>query len=230
MQPFSLSKDLVVRPITQSERAKWVRLCNEHHYLGYRGSFGYSILYCAIIANEWVALLSWAGCAFRLKSRDEFIGWSPEARGARSNLVVNNNRFLILPSHQKIPNLASSILARNIRRIQQDWYVRFHCSPLLVETFVDPERFKGTSYLAAGWKQIGLSKGFRRVPSGFEPNGKPKIIFVKTLEADALEALRNPAHIDALGRPTYLFDAFSLPIEGKDGLIDVLKKIRNYSA
>lgn len=225
MDSSSLKNKLIVRPIAQHERDLWIRLCNEHHYLGYKGSFGYSILYCACIGDEWVALLSWAACAFRLKSRDDLIGWSPALREVRSNLIVNNNRFVILPSHHKTPNLASTILAQNTSRLREDWYVRFHCSPVLAETFVDPSRFKGTSYIAAGWQHIGLSKGFRRVVGGFEKNGEPKMILLKPLQGNAFETLRNPIHIDALGRETNLFDAFSLPIEGKDGLIDVIKKI-----
>jgi predicted transposase YbfD/YdcC len=220
-----ISKSLNVRPIAAHERDRWISLCNEHHYLGFKGSFGYSMLYCACIGEEWIALLSWGSCALKLKSRDDWIGWSPELREVRSNLVVNNNRFVILPSHQNIQNLASTILARNVNRLSQDWYVRYHCSPVLAESFVDPNRFTGTSYLAAGWEHIGFSKGFRRVPGGFEANDQPKMIFIKPLRDDAVEVLRNPIHIDAMGKRTYLFDAFSLPIEGKDSLIDVLKKI-----
>ena len=36
----------------------------------------------------------------------------------------------------------------------------------LVETFVDPARFAGTSYRAAGWEEVGLSKGYERAPGG----------------------------------------------------------------
>ena len=182
MDTSFLHQNLIVRPIARHERDLWILLCNEHHYLGFKGSFGYSLLYCASIGGEWVALLSWGACAFKLKPRDDLIGWSPELREVRSNLIVNNNRFLILPTHQKIPNLASMILARNTQRLRHDWYVRYHCSPVLAETFVDPEQFKGTSYLAAGWQHIGLSKGFRRTPGGFEEHGKPKMIFTKPLQ------------------------------------------------
>lgn len=225
MDSVNFKTNLVVRPIARHERDRWIQLCNEYHYLGFKGCFGYSILYCACVGDQWVGLLSWGSCALKLKSRDDWIGWSSALREARSNLVINNNRFVIFPSHQKIPNLASMIIARNVDRLRNDWYASFHCTPLLAETFVDPDRFKGTSYLAAGWQHIGDSKGFQRVPSGFKPNGKPKMILVKPLHVNAVEQLRNPVHINALGKTTYLFDAFSLPIEGKDSLIDTLKKI-----
>ena len=217
--------DLVVRPVVGHERERWASLCREHHYLGFKGCFGYSIQYCATIGDEWAALLSWGSCALHLKARDEWIGWSPALREVRSNLVINNNRFLILPTHERVPNLASMILAKNMQRLPHDWYARFRCSPVLAETFVDPERFKGTSYIAAGWQSLGLSKGFRRVVGGFEATEKPKLIFAKPLQGNALEVLRDPFHVNALGKDSVLFDPFSLPIEGNGGLIDVLKKL-----
>lgn len=225
MDASDLERRLIVRPIVDDERERWLQLCKEFHYLGFKGCFGYSILYSALVDDEWAALLSWGSCALSLKHRDEWIGWSKAAREVRSNLVINNNRFLILPSHQNISNLASMILARNVQRLRHDWYVRFRCSPVLAETFVDPQKFRGTCYLAAGWKKLGLTKGFGRVDGGFELHGQSKMLFVKPLREDALEILRNPSHVDAMGRNSNLFDPFSLPIEGKDSLIDVLKKV-----
>jgi len=220
-----LQNSLIVRPIKTDERDRWVKLCNEHHYLGFKGTFGYSILYVAVFDGEWVGLISWSASALSLASRDELIGWSPALKQAKSNLVINNSRFLILPTLNKIPNLASMILARNLSRIQHDWYVRHRCTPLLVETFVDTSRFKGTCYLAAGWQEIGSTKGFKRSKEGFEEHGQIKKVFIKLLQPNALELLGDPHFIDAMGREVVLFDAFSLPIEGQDSLIETLKKI-----
>jgi predicted transposase YbfD/YdcC len=220
-----LQNSLIVRPIKTDERDRWVKLCNEHHYLGFKGTFGYSILYVAIFDGEWVGLISWSASALSLASRDELIGWSAALKQAKSNLVINNSRFLILPTLNKIPNLASMILARNLSRIQHDWYVRHRCTPLLAETFVDSSRFKGTCYLAAGWQEIGSTKGFKRSKEGFEEHGQIKKVFIKLLQPNALELLGDPHFIDAMGREVVLFDAFSLPIEGQDSLIETLKKI-----
>jgi predicted transposase YbfD/YdcC len=221
----NIFNQLFVRPITQNERDAWIAACNKYHYLGFKGTFGFSVLYAAYIGNQVAALLSWSACALALRDRDKWIGWSLRAREARSNLIINNSRFVILPSFQNIPNLASAVLARNLIRLPQDWYVRFHTTPVLVETFVDPQKFKGTCYRAAGWTPIGMSAGFKRTPDGFEKNDQPKIILVKPLHSQALEILRDPEFTNCMGRREFLFDAFSLPIEGKDGLIDVLKKI-----
>ncbi len=43
-------------------------------------------------------------------------------------------------------NLASRALSRSVRRLSEDW-AALHGHPLeLVETFVDPARFRGTCY------------------------------------------------------------------------------------
>jgi len=136
--------DITVKPITKTERPQWIELCNQHHYLGFKGSFGYSVLYCACIGDRWVALLSWGACALALKARDDWIGWSSELREVRSNLVVNNNRFLILPG-QNLKDLASHILTLNTKRLRQDWEDRFRIKPVLAETFVDQNLFTGAS-------------------------------------------------------------------------------------
>ena len=220
-----LQNRLTVRPIKTSERDRWFQLCNEHHYLGFKGTYGYSILYVAIFDGEWVGLISWSASALALASRDELIGWSVALKQAKSNLVINNSRFLILPIEDKIPNLASMILAKNLRRIQHDWYVRHRCTPLLAETFVDSSKFKGTCYIAAGWKEIGSTKGFKRTREGFEEHGKIRKILIRLLQPNALELLGDPHFIDAMGREVVLFDPFLLPIEGKDSLIETLRKI-----
>jgi len=215
---------ITVRPIEPSERSRWIELCDQHHYLGFKGCFGYSILYCACIDNEWVALLSWSASALKIKDRDDWIGWSPALRTLRSNLLLNNSRFLILPGYNR-KNFASRILSLNVRRLRCDWQERFGISPVLVETFVDPRYFQGISYLASGWQKIGLTAGFRRVTQGFEKTSTPKIILVKLLHRHGIEILRNPWNLDINRKESFVFDPFSLPIEGKGGLIDVLKTI-----
>jgi len=219
-------KKIEIRPIRPSERKKWVELCDHHHYLGFKGCFGYHIFYCATIDEEWIALLSWSASSLKNKDRDDWIGWSPELRTMRSNLVINNSRFLILPDCNKL-NFASKILALNVRRLRKDWNERFNLTPVLAETFVDPNLFKGTCYFAAGWKKIGTTKGFRRVGEGFEKTSSSKIILTKQLHSKALQILRNPLVIDRNGKEVFVFDPFSLPLEGKGGLIDVLKTVKD---
>jgi hypothetical protein len=45
------------------------------------------------------------------------------------------------------------------RQIADDWQRRYNYRPVLLETFVETPRFKGTSYKAANWIHVGKTKG-----------------------------------------------------------------------
>ena len=118
-----------------------------HHYLGALPKIGNTIRHAAAVDNQWLGLLSFSAPALRCSARDEWIGWSHRHLSDRLKLLANNSRFLILPEHH-CPNLASRILSRCERRLQQDWLECFSQS-LLLETFVDPARHRGTVYRAS---------------------------------------------------------------------------------
>ena len=44
--------------------------------------------------------------------------------------------------------------------LKADWYRLYKKEPLLIETFVDKTKYKGTCYLAANWKYLGKTRGF----------------------------------------------------------------------
>ena len=106
-----------------------------------------------------LAVLGFASSAWRLSSRDRFIGWNDEQRIANLRYVVSNARFLILP-WIRCPNLASRILGGIVRRLPQDWEERYHYRPVLLETFVQLDRFTGTCYKAANWIRLGTTDGY----------------------------------------------------------------------
>ncbi len=106
-----------------------------------------------------LAVLGFGACAWRLSGRDEFIGWTDEQRVANLNLIVNNVRFLILP-WIKSKNLASRILGGIAKLLPHDWEARNNYKPVLLETFVQLDQFKGTCYRAANWIQIGTTQGY----------------------------------------------------------------------
>jgi len=56
-------------------------------------------------------------------------------------------------------NLASKTLAMAARKIVDDWQCRYNYRPVLLETFVEKGRFKGTCYKAANWQLMGQTKG-----------------------------------------------------------------------
>jgi len=92
-----------------------------------------------------------------LRVRDRFIDWTTQQRQARSLLVVNNARFLILPG-VCLPNLANHVLAQSTGRLSADWQAIDGHGVLLVEIFVDGQLYQGSCYRAAGWQRLGASK------------------------------------------------------------------------
>ncbi len=163
-----------------------------HHYLGSLPKIGNTLWYVATIEGEWLALLSFSAPALKCSARDEWIGWGYRHQYDRLNLVANNSRFLILPEHH-VKNLASQILSRCKRRIQQDGIERFGYPLLVLETFVDPERFHGTIYRASNWTLVGSTKGYRRTRSGYsERTQSSKLIFMLSLQRNARRLLSRP--------------------------------------
>lgn len=123
-------------------------LVQQHHYLGYRQIVGNHLKYIAFIDGRPVACLGWGSAAWKVKSRDDFIGWDPAIRKDNLHFIANNTRFLILP-WISVKCLASKILALNARRISHDWLNLYNYPLFLLETFVEKNRFKGTCYKAA---------------------------------------------------------------------------------
>lgn len=106
-----------------------------------------------------LAVLGFGAASWRLRSRDEYIGWSDELRSKNLKLVVNNVRFLVLP-WVRSPNLASRILGGITRQLSTDWQERYNYRPVLLETFVQLGNFRGTCYRAANWIQVGTTQGY----------------------------------------------------------------------
>ena len=100
--------------------------------------------------------LQFSSPAWRLKGRDQWIGWDDATRAQHLQSVICNSRFLILP-HVHVPNLASHVLARALRQVTTDWTAAYGIRPLLAETLVDPARFTGHSYRVANWIDVGLT-------------------------------------------------------------------------
>ena len=133
----------------------WNALMDAYHYLGSGPLCGAQIRYLIYSsAGELLGCLAFSAATWRLKMRDEWIGWSEKARRANLQKVVCNSRFLILPT-VRVKNLASHVLSRALERLGNDWEERFAYRPVLVETFVDPKRFRGTCYLASNWVFMG---------------------------------------------------------------------------
>jgi len=110
--------------------------------------------------------LGFGAAAWHIAPRDRFIGWSHRQRQEKLHLVVNNARFLILPWVQS-KGLASKVLALAAKQLPHDWVTHYGYRPVLLETFVDGTRFRGTCYQAANWMHVGQTKGRGKLgPSG----------------------------------------------------------------
>jgi hypothetical protein len=147
--------ELVANP-TQSH--VWNEYIDRYHYLGYQPLPGAQLRYVARADDRILALLGFGAAAWKTAPRDRFIVWTVEQRERRLHLLVNNARFLILPwIHCR--NLASRLLSMTVRRLADDWQERYGYRPVLVETFVETPRFRGTCYKAANWMYLGDTQG-----------------------------------------------------------------------
>lgn len=133
-------------------------LVGTYHYLGYQQATGAQLKYLAYFQDRPIACLSFGPAAWKIRPRDQFLGWSTEARQQNLRWVINNDRFVILPWAQ-IKDLASFLLAQAVRRLRRDWPSVYGHDLALVETFVEKERFTGSAYAAANWICVGQTLG-----------------------------------------------------------------------
>jgi len=187
-----LLRTLQVRLLDTPElRERAQTLLVAEHYLGGVQAVGEQLHYAVTDAQgEWVAVLIFAAAAWHLRPRDQWIGWSDEQRRRRLALVANNVRFLLLPE-RTVPNLGSAALSRVLTQLSTDWQARYDHPILVVETFVDPERFQGTVYRASGWTELGQTKGHGRTARDYyEDHDRPKRLFVRELVRNARRTLQ----------------------------------------
>ena len=175
----------LVRVDSPEHRAVYSQLM-QHHPLGEQRLCGAQMRYLLRCTQGWLGAAAFQSASFALQARDRWIGWSENVRRGNLARVVCNTRFLILPS-VRVPHLASHLLGRLARELPGPWQERYGVRPLLLETYVHPD-LEGTCYKAAGWSCVGHSAGRR--------DGVPKAVWVRELEPDARQALRQgPAHV-----------------------------------
>jgi Domain of unknown function (DUF4338) len=150
---------LEIRLVRRSEgESLFNYLLNEYHYLGFSRPVGEHLKYLVLCGDRPVACMAWNSGPLKLKLRDAFVGAPRQAYSHNLHLIAYNSRYLIAP-WVKVPHLASHLLGRITRRISADWQALYHHPIVLLESFVDIERFKGTCYRAANWICVGRSVG-----------------------------------------------------------------------
>lgn len=182
---------VTVRLMAECELGRFNEHLQEDHYLESSRLAGQSLRYVAEVDGQWVALLTFSAPALHLKARERWIGWSPRQRARRLGLVVNNSRFLVLVERQRHPNLASRVLGLVLRRLSADWQERWGHPVLVVESFVDESRYRGTCYRACGFEAVGPTAGFGRASRDFyQEHGRPKQLYLRELCRGARRRLR----------------------------------------
>ncbi len=158
-QPVHELPRLTLRPVAGTSASRlWNEFIQRYHYLGYTPLSGAQMRYNVYAGDQLVALISFGASAWKLAARERFIGWQEPQRLKNLQLVVNNARFLILPWIRSL-GLASKILSIVNRQLPHDWHQRYGYRPVLLETFVETERHRGTCYKAANWIHVGQTIG-----------------------------------------------------------------------
>ena len=156
--PVNKLPHLQLQMVNKANSSLWNEYVERYHYLGYTPLPGAQLRYFITANGQILALTGFGAAAWQTSPRDKFIGWDHEQRKRNLHLIVNNARFLILPWVQS-KNLASKILALNARQLPYDWEEKYNIRPVLMESFVEKNRFAGTCYKAANWCNVGQTKG-----------------------------------------------------------------------
>jgi hypothetical protein len=176
---------------SREQRLLFKELVSRYHYLGYAMPYGARLQYLCYVSRpgrEVIGCMQFSSPAWRMKLRDQWIGWDDATRGRRLQHVINNSRFLVLA---KIDNLASALLGCVLRRLRGDWQGHYGVDPWLVETLVDRERFYGGCYRAANFIVVGETSGRGRMDRAHQRHGaRVKTVLVYPLVKHAARRLR----------------------------------------
>ncbi len=165
----------------------WNDLMERYHYLGAGPLCGAQMRY--LIESSvygWIGGLAFSAAAWRVAPRDRWIGWSEEARKANLAKVICNSRFLLVP---RVAHLASHVLSLASQQVRQDWVKRYGVRPVLLETYVERERFKGTCYRSANWVHVGETQGRGRMDRDRAYSTPVKDVYVYPLQRNARKEL-----------------------------------------
>jgi hypothetical protein len=175
---------------SRQQRQLFRELLSRYHYLGYAMPYGARLQYLVYVSRprrEVVGCVQFSSPAWRMKVRDQWIGWDEATRKLRLQHIVNNSRLLVVA---RIRNLASMALSRALKRLRADWLRQYGVDPWLLETLVDRQRFYGGCYRAANWTLLGETSGRGRMDRANKRHGaQVKTILVYPLVKNARRRL-----------------------------------------
>jgi hypothetical protein len=175
---------------SRQQRQLFQKLLSRYHYLGYAMPYGARLQYLVYVRRprrEVVGCVQFSSPAWRMKVRDQWIGWNDATRKLRLQHIVNNSRLLVVA---RIRNLASMALSGAVKRLRADWQQQYGVAPWLVETLVDRQRFYGGCYRAANWRVLGKTSGRGRMDRTHQRHGaQVKTVLVYPLVKNARRRL-----------------------------------------
>ncbi len=208
--------------------ALWNEFVDRYHYLGYKRPIGTHSRYFIVSGKSEKrvlgCLLFSASPVYSLPSRDQWIDWQEEERKKCLNLILNNTRFLLFPWIQ-VKNLSSKALSIASKQIADDWEKDHGYRPVLLETFVDPTKFKGTGYKVANWKHIGQTSGLKRNKESEDREPSQKDIYVYPLTRDFRSILRSKRSLKKTSTQTRELSAKRKGLKTEDPFISLWQKI-----
>ena len=219
--PDWVLREVTLRVAQPEEIAVACAALEAEHYLGPPRPSEREVVQVAVRGEQVLAVLVWTRAALKLAAREAWVGWDARTRARRLPLVVQNTRFLVL-SRVRQPNLASRVLGLAVAALPEQWEKRTGVVPLLAETFVDPERYQGTCYKAAGWIEVGGTAGCgRHGDDYYVRHDQPKRLWLRPLVPDAPERLREPLAPIAGEKPR-AFGQMPVPVKTATSLADAL--------
>lgn len=181
------SIDFVLAKSNKEEQI-WNYLVEKYHYLGHKVIVGRTLKYLIVSENVILGAIAYSSPAWNLSPRNQILQKLGFTREDILNKVINNSRFLILPT-VKVKNLASKILSLSTVKVVSDWTWYYSITPLVAETFVQPSRYLGTSYKAANWLEIGITKGYAKSGMSYRNSQEPKKIYLYGLNNEVRSRL-----------------------------------------
>ena len=186
--------------LADDQCAQWNRLVVEQHYLHNAILVGEQLRYVVSYQGQWVALLGWSAAAWHLKLREAWVGWSDEQRRQRLPLLAQNSRFVILAERTRYPNVGTRAMKLCLDRLSADWQAVYAHPIYFVETFIDPQRFRGTCYRAANWTLLGHTTGRGKDDQAHRANRSIKQVLGYALVKDFRQRLSRQD--EAVGQAT----------------------------
>jgi hypothetical protein len=187
----ALAPVTLVRISSREDSLLWNEFMERYHYLGYTPLPGAQIRYFIQSPQGLLGAIGFSAAAWKVQPRDSWIGWSKLVQKENLRLIVNNSRFLIFP-WVNAKNLASHALALCAKQLPRDWQQTYGYSPVLIETFVEKDRFAGTCYKAANWVYVGVTKGRGKLDQFHKPSLPFKDIYLFPLHKHFRRHLNQP--------------------------------------